>query len=117
MCVAFALLSIHPFEILISILILNNPVFKIQNFKIREEDQVLLFFMGFIFSFPPLKDGTFTTSIKLYILLFFFLQDESIGIDARYRNQTPNIVPTSFKLPSKIDLWISIEENKKKEGV
>jgi hypothetical protein len=45
------------------------------------------------------------------------LEDESIDIDARSRSQTANIVPSSFKLPSKVDLWISIEENKKKEGI
>jgi hypothetical protein len=45
----------------------------------------------------------------------FVLQHESDGIVAKSISQTLNIVPTSFEPPFKVDLRISIEENKKKE--
>jgi hypothetical protein len=44
----------------------------------------------------------------------FFLEDESNGTIVGPSNQTPDIVPTSFEPPFEVDLWISVEENKKK---
>jgi hypothetical protein len=45
----------------------------------------------------------------------FVLQHESNGTIAKSISQTLDIVSTSFEHPFKVDLWISIEENKKKE--
>jgi len=41
---------------------------------------------------------------------WFFLQDESIGTIVRSSNQTPYIVPISFKPPSKLNIWIFVEQ-------
>jgi len=45
----------------------------------------------------------------------FILQHESNGTVTKSISQTLDIVPTSFEPPFKVDLRISIEENKKKE--
>jgi hypothetical protein len=45
----------------------------------------------------------------------FILQHESSGIVAKSISQTLDIVPISFEPPFKVDVWISIEENKMKE--
>ncbi len=40
----------------------------------------------------------------------FFLQDESIGTIVGSSNQTPYIDLISFKPPSKLDIWIFVEQ-------